>query len=313
MARRTAVVTGASGFIGAALVEHLVHEGIEVYAVVRRGCEHKVQLKHPLATIVECDLSEYDSLSDLICPSEGVDAFYHFAWAGTSGVSRGDSELQLSNAGAACKAVEQAAKLGTRRFVFAASIMEEEVLQIAYRQQAPPSAGHIYSAAKLAADSMCYILAAELGIEYTRAVISNVFGPGEYSARFINTTLRKMIAGEPIKLSTCEQLYDFVYIDDAIEGLLRLGMQDALVSSCYIGNRAPKPLREYVVEMRKEIGSSSDLLFGALGQAGSYPSVFAHVGFECMYDELGFEPSVGFSEGIVRTAEQFADNGRRVV
>ena len=312
MARRTAVVTGASGFIGAALVERLVRAGIEVYAIVRRGCERKAQLENPLATIVECDLSEYDSLSDLVRSSEGIDAFYHFAWAGTSGASRGDSELQLSNAGAACKAVEQAAKLGTRRFVFAASIMEEEVLQIAYWQQAPPNAGHIYSAAKLAADNMCYILAAELGIEYARAVISNVYGPGEYSARFINTTLRKMVGGEPIELSTCEQLYDFVYIDDAVVGLMRLGMQDTLASSCYIGNRAPKPLREYVLEMREEIGSSSDLLFGALGQAGSYPSFCGHAGFECMYDALGFESSVGFSEGIARTAEQFADLGRRI-
>ncbi len=81
---KTAIVSGSLGSIGAALVTELVNRRVKVYALVRAAGDPRIAQRLPKeANIIACDMQEYGALPEMI--HEPVDAFFHLAWAGTSG------------------------------------------------------------------------------------------------------------------------------------------------------------------------------------------------------------------------------------
>ena len=116
------VVTGANGFLGTALCGELVHDGVEVFAIVKDESENISKIENlPGIKIVYCDLCDFRDLGRKI-QDKDIDVFYHFAWSGSAGSLRGDAEVQISNIRYCCDAVKAASKLGCKKFVFASSV-----------------------------------------------------------------------------------------------------------------------------------------------------------------------------------------------
>ena len=296
------IITGAGGFIGYALSEKLAGDGTEVYAVVRerRGQWERLEQRGNCHVVV-CDLGHMASLDSLI-PERGFDAFYHLAWQGVSDSDSTDLEVQLGNVRGTAGAVEAAARLGCRKFVFASSIMEYELDKL--MQSALPSGGrNIYRAAKKMASAVARIYCNARPIEYHSALITNVYGPGEFSNRFVVTTLKKMLKGEKLFFSEAAQMYDFCYIDDAVEVLALIGRDGEDNHSYYVGAAQPRPLKEYILEMGDCAGGEPEMDFGGSGE---------FIGVSLDYDEfdihssekgLHYRAGTGFREGIGKTLE----------
>lgn len=137
-----------------------------------------------------------------------IDALYHLAWVGSAGALRGDSDVQIRNIQYTCDTIKACLEINCKRFIFASSIMEYEI-QATMETDAMPSINTLYSSAKVAADYMARTLSGSYGIDYIRAVISNIYGPGETSPRLVNTSLRKMLNNEHCAFSAGNQLYEF--------------------------------------------------------------------------------------------------------
>lgn len=299
------VVTGANGFLGTALCRKLARLGMNVIAIVNKNDNNVKNIPH--VKIVYCALSEYDKLSDLLRGIRKIDVFYHLAWAGTSGELRGDVNTQLANIKAACDAVKACSDIGCERFVFAASIMEYEIY--AYMQtDSIPAKSTLYSTAKLSADYMTRTIANDFGIVYIRAVISNIYGPGECSARLINTSIRKMLNSEHCAFSLGEQLYDFIYIDDAVEAFLAIGNSGVNNRTYYIGNPAPKKLKEFLYEMRDAVNPDLDIGVGEIPFCGVSLS-YDEFDLNTLKQDTGFVTKVDFATGIRKTADWLKEQG----
>ena len=296
---KIAVVTGANGFVGSAVVKELIHNGYKVYAVVRNN--HADRL-HGLGNteIIDCELSEIVKLPELI--HEKCDIFYHFAWSGITGDNRANVNIQLSNTQYSVEAVKSAAKIGCKRFVFAGSIVENESLYAAYTNGNHPGTEYIYGAAKMAAHIMCSATSSELNIEYLNGKIINTYGVGEESARLVNSTIRKCIAGISPKFTAGTQNYDFVYIDDVARAFRLIGENGKPFTSYVIGSSHAKPLKEFLLEMKKAV--APDLLF----KFGDVPFTGIDLplsDFDCSKTEkdTGFKAQISFVEGCKRTYE----------
>ena len=120
---KRAVVTGATGAIGTALIKELIKNNIEVLVFCREGSARNSQIPEaPLVTKKYCDLTELKNTQN--DTGKEYDVFYHFAWAGTTGAARNDMHLQNKNVEYALDAVDTAKRFGCKTFIGAGSQAE---------------------------------------------------------------------------------------------------------------------------------------------------------------------------------------------
>lgn len=294
------IITGANGFIGKNLVKELARKGIKVYAIVKDITSNISEIKNiPNIEIIYCNLDNILELKQKICDI-GIDVFYHFAWAGTSGNTRANYELQLINVKSCCDAVKVAHEMKIKKFILAGSIMEYECQKYIPQDFAKPGVGNIYSIAKLSAHYMAKTLAYNLGIQFVCATISNIYGVGEVSQRLINTTIIKLIKNEETSFTEGNQLYDFIYIDDAIRAFELIGQYGKPFKTYYIGNKKPQLLMEFLLKIKSCINENIELGLGKVpfnGVSLNYTE-FSTMG---LYEDFDFKPIVNFEDGIKKT------------
>lgn len=297
---KKAIVTGANGFVGTALCRELCKQGIQVIAVVRKkdAFIRKAKDLSGLTTVCQ-DLSRFRDLAEMI-PDRDIDVLYHLAWEGSAGALRGDSDVQINNIQYTCDTVRACADLGVKRFIYAASIMEYEINAV-MATDVTPGINTLYASAKTAADHMARAIAGSLGIDYIRAVISNIYGPGEMSPRLINTSLKKMILGEHCAFSAGEQLYDFIYIEDAARAFVAVGKKGKANKVYYIGSQVCQQLKYFLIEMKNQIDPEMEIGLGEIPFHGVSLS-YEEFDRNAVRDDTGFVPQFSFAEGIRNTA-----------
>lgn len=294
---KVAAVTGASGFVGSAVVKELLSNGYYVYALT-----HKNMLCISKNKNLEKILYSMENLNVVNSSIGECDVFFHFAWAGSAGPSRGEVDLQLKNAQWTVDAVNLAKELGCERFVGAGSITEYETMHATWKKGGKPNINHIYGGGKLAAHTMAKAVAADIGIDFLWGVISNAYGPGELGPRLINTTIRKIINGESPKFSSGIQNYDFVYIDDVARAFRLICENGKPFSEYVIGSSNAKPLRDFLLEMKDSIGKDVEFIFGDSAFEGINLPLSV---FDCTStgEDTGFKADTNFKEGIKLTKE----------
>ena len=294
---KKAIVTGANGFVGSAVIKELVRNNVEVLALCHKIPANK--LENSLITYKEFELS---NIKELDIQKDYYDIFYHFAWAGSAGSDRANTALQLQNAQWTIDALNFAKNIGCIRFVCAGSIIEYETMEACYADGNKPGLGYIYGSAKVAAHTMAMSVAANIGIDLVWAEITNAYGAGEISSRLINTTIRKVIKKESPQFTSGTQNYDFVYIDDVARAFYLIGKNGKAYHSYLIGSGNAKPLKEFLLEMKESIAKDIDFIFGDVPFTGVNLdlSVFDATKTE---KDTGFKAEISFAEGTKKTYE----------
>ena len=304
---KKAIVTGANGFVGTAVCKELSEQGVEVIAIVRRPDELFSDIgKNYGFRIVYAELSNFRNLADFITDRD-VDVFYHFAWVGSAGTLRGDADVQIKNVQYTCDTVRACSDMGCKRFVFASSIMEYEI-EATMATDVTPGLNTLYCSAKVAADYMARTIAGSLGVDYIRAVISNIYGPGELSPRLVNTSIRKMLKGEYCAFSAGEQLYDFIYVTDAAKTFVAIGVKGKSNRTYYIGSHEPKPLKEFLITLRDCVDPSIEIGLGKLPFSG-VSLTYKEFDIYAVKNDTGFVPKISFKEGINKTVAWIREVG----
>ena len=300
------IVTGANGFIGTALCRELSNQGISVIAVVRNEEENISNIENLKGLrVVYSDLSEFKKLHKKISDRD-VDVLYHLAWVGSAGSLRGNSEVQFNNIRYTCDTVEACSKMNCKRFVFASSIMEYEI-EVLMATDATPGINTLYSSAKVSADYMARTIAGSLEVDYIRAVISTIYGPGELSPRLVNTSIRKLLKGEHCAFSAGEQTYDFIYIDDAAKTFVAIGEKGVTNRTYYIGSQNPKPLKDFLCELRDQVDPNIEIGLGEIPFNG-VSLTYDEFNVYAVKEDTGFVPTVSFAEGIKSTIKWIKEN-----
>jgi len=300
---RRVMITGATGMIAVALINQLIKEDTEVYAVCRPNSSKYNNIpKDDKIKIVECDISELLTLEGKF--EEEFDAFYHFGWAGTFGDSRNDAFLQNLNVKYTLDAVKLAKSIGCKCFIGAGSQAEygPKNEKISSETLVNPENG--YGVAKYSAGKFSRILAKQLGIRHMWVRIFSIYGPNDNDFTMVMSSIKKLMNRERPVYTKGEQLWDYLYCDDAaraIDLMARKGKDGAVYC---LGSSKVKPLKEYITTIRDSIVKDLELGFGEVEYSPNQV-MYLCADIDNLTNDTGFEPNVTFEEGIKKTIEWY--------
>ncbi len=255
------VITGPTGVIGMALIKRCLELNTEVLAICHKGSKRISQIPQDgRVKILEADLQDYKELS--VETGKEYDIFIHLAWNGTFGDTRNDMGLQSDNIKYTLDAVEFAHRLGCKTFIGAGSQAEYGRVDEPIKPDTPAFPENGYGIAKLAAGRMSRIRCEQLGIKHIWTRIFSVYGPydGEYT--MVMSTLKKMLNGEETHFTAGDQIWDYVYSEDAAQMILDLA-ETAKHGTIYcIANGQSRSLKEYIKDMYEATGCKARLGLG---------------------------------------------------
>lgn len=219
---RGALVTGAGGFIGRALMRCLVARGVRVC-----GADLPGRLAGTGGR--SADFTDVDSARAQIAAAArdiGKEAtVFHLAGIAHAGLCRDAPSAAFSaNVAATANVLEACRVNGLRRVVFPSTALVYSLPRpLPIDEDAPVSARSIYAASKIAAEALLAGYARDFGFSVDIARLGNVYGPDGPADSVVGTLLRQVAREGRIQLKTLAPVRDFVHRDDVAEGLARLG------------------------------------------------------------------------------------------
>jgi len=304
---RRILVTGGAGFLGQAVCRRLLAQGHEVmcldnYFTSQRGNISDL-VGHPRFELIRHDVTEpffceCDFVFNLACPASPV--HYQFNPIKTTKVS----------------------VLGTMNMLGLAKRTKARILQASTSEvygdpevnpQNEDYWGHVncngvrscYDEGKRVAESLCFDYMRSNNVDIRVARIFNTYGPGmhPYDGRVVSNFIIQALNNEDITIyGDGSQTRSFTYVDDTVEGLLRLMNQTETVGPINLGNThefTVKELAELVVEMT---GSKSKIIYQPL--PGDDPKQ-RRPDITRAKKYLGWEPKVELREGLEKTIAYF--------
>ncbi len=302
-AHGTALVTGASGFIGGHLAERLAEQGVEVAGldIVPPRRALRGAIRH-----YEVDIRDAASVSRVIAEVR-PDVVYHLAAQASVSVSMRDPVLDIeANITGTVHLARAAIEAGTRRFVFfstgGALYGAPEVIPV--DESRVPEPLSVYGASKLAAERYLALIAAPTDLEVSVVRPGNVYGPAQDphgEAGVIAIFAGRMLKGDPVTIfGDGSQLRDYVYVADVVEAATLAASQQP--DTCLVGTG---------------VGTSTQQIFDLTAVAAGYerPPVYAaerpgdipQIALDSTRAKRvwGWEPRVALADGLAETVEWF--------
>ena len=297
----TAVVNGALGAIGLALMNQLRRRGVRVFAVYRPDSPRRERLPEGVEG-VPCDMRQIGKLAEMI--DGPVDAFFHLAWAGTIGPGRDDMPLQVGNIRCAIEAAQAAKALGCEVFVGVGSQAEHGRIEGKVTADAPCFPTNGYGMAKLCAGQMTRVLCRQLGIRHVWARVLSVYSANDAPLSVISILLDKLFRGERPALTAGEQLWDYLHAEDAGNALCCMAESGRDGTIYPVGSGQARPLREYFEMLRDAVDPALPLGLGEL----PYPPnqvMRLEADIAQLTRDTGFMPTIPFEVGIREVVAQY--------
>ncbi len=295
------IVTGATGMIGASMLEQMVQDGIQVLAVIRPGSRKQKNLpRHELVQVVECDIKKLLSLKERITGT--YDTFYHFAWDGTYGDSRNDAKLQEQNIKNTLDAVELAHALGCSVFVGAGSQAEFGHVEGILSDALPKNPVTGYGIAKYTAGRLSALSCKQYGIRQSWGRIVSTYGPGDNSYTMVMSSIAGMMEGKRLSFTKGDQIWDYLYGADCSRAFYLIGKNGKHGKAYTIGSGEARPLRDFILDIRDVVDPTLEV---GLGERDYYTNQVMHLKADIreLTADTGFVPEVSFRDGIQRTME----------
>lgn len=291
------IITGANGFIGSSLVKRMLQDEVEVFAIDINFSVCRLP-ESPLLYCIETGLDDKDKLVNLLANAKGSDAFYHLAWRGVNGTDKANPAVQLDNAKMATLCAAVAKELGCKKYLCAGTVAEQSVHSLP--NLAATSGGMMYGVAKHCTHLMLETYCKNIWQPFVWMQFSNIYGVGNKTGNLVSYTLGELMAGKEPSFGPAKQPYDFIYVDDLIEVVYRLGFKETKKNCYFIGSGEPRILKEYLLEMGELCGRRDAVKIG-LRQDDGIRYSFDMFDTKALREDVGEYVSMRFTEGIKKT------------
>lgn len=293
-----AIITGATGTIGMALIKKLLEENVEILVLAQKACaKNQLLPKDKKVTVVECNLDEISKLDISLFPHKHYDVFYHFAWVGTMGQDRNNPEVQALNVQYTLDALELAKRFNCKTFIGAGSQAEYGVANTILTPQTPTNPVNEYGKAKLQAGKLLHEHAKAMGIKSIWVRILSVYGPYDNPNTMIMSTIRKLKNHETAQFTQAEQQWDYLFSYDIADAFYILSEKGRSGKTYVLASGNSQPLKSYILELKDLIDPHAKLEFGVIPYVNDQIINLTADISEIVAD-TGWQPKFTFSDGI---------------
>lgn len=309
-ARKRVMVTGGAGFLGSHLIDRLLARGDEVLCVdnlftgTKKNIEHV--LKHDRFEFLRHDITfplyvEVDEIYNLACPASPVHYQHDPVQTTKTSVIGAINMLGLAK------------RTGAKIFQASTS---EVYGDPAVHPQPEGYWGHVnpigprscYDEGKRCAETLFFDYHRQHGLPIKVVRIFNTYGPRMHPSdgRVVSNFIVAALRGEPIPIyGDGSQTRSFCYVDDLVEGFLRLmATDDQVTGPINIGNPGEFSMRELAEKVIAITGSRSEISYLPLPQDDPrqrQPDISR------AKEVLGWTPTVALDEGLARTVDYFRE------
>jgi nucleoside-diphosphate-sugar epimerase len=290
------VVTGATGFLGSAIVRHFIAHGAQVAAVMRPRAD-PWRLADVIHSVVQFRVSSFDdsSLRRHFAYFQ-PDVLIHAAWHGVGNRDR-DDPLQIErNVVPSCTLVDMAAEAGCQTFIGFGSQAEYGPVNTRCDETMLPRPTTLYGAAKVATYYLTQRLAQQRGMRFAWLRIFSTYGPRDNPEWLIPYVIREFLARRKPSLTACEQRWDYLYVDDAARAAHEVAINPKADGAFNLGSGVSVPLRAIVERVRDLVDPSLPIGFGEVMYR---PDQVMHLEADInRLNAIGWKPVVPLDEGL---------------
>lgn len=290
---KIAIITGVTSFLGRSTAKYLLSKGFVVFGIVRPGSE-KIDLLSEIdgIKIVKLDFDNVKS-SDFLCINDlelsndlkelkekNLDiTFLHFGWGAT--LDRSNFMKQMLNVDMSTKAFEFAKVLGAKRFIFAGSQaeMSESPYGVAKKQFATIAENDLSD------------------MQFIHLRIFSVYGNGDRDTSLISTLIRLCKENKDVGLSSCNYLWNFLYIDDFVGIIYKMIERDVSSGTYDIASDDTRLLKEYIIKAHEVLKAKNKLNFG---ERPDSTETFAVPNISKTLEAIGIIDFTKFKDGILK-------------
>jgi len=297
------LVTGAGGFVGAAVARAAASGGHDVFGTVRPG-GNPSRAEQTGATVVPLDLHDKPQVAAALANIR-PDILIHSAWGNVTAHRQANQGAATADIDAACTLVTAGVAAGLKRFVGIGSqaeygLRDKPDNRAAVSEQHLPEPRSLYGAAKLAALALTRQLCAEGAISFAWLRLFATYGPSDNSAWLIPSLIDQILAGKVPRTSAGVQRCDYLYIEDAAEAVIAAAIRPDATGVFNLGSGSALRVRDIVEAIRDLVAPGHPIDFGAVPY-GSNQVWHLQADISQLRQATGWAPATDFQTGLSRT------------
>ncbi|MEK9722755.1 MAG: UDP-glucuronic acid decarboxylase family protein [Rhodospirillaceae bacterium] len=307
--RTRILVTGGAGFIGTNLCTRLVAEGLDVLCVDNFYTGTKDNIAHLLGApnfeVMRHDVTfplyvEVDQIYNLACPASPVHYQYDPVQTTKTSVHGAINMLGL-------------AKRTKARILQASTSEVSGDPQVHPQPESytgnvnPIGPRSCYDEGKRCAETLFFDYKRQHDLPIRVARIFNTYGPYMHpnDGRVVSNFIVQALKGEPITVyGDGSQTRSFCYVDDLVDGLIRLMNTEGLSGPVNLGNPGEFTILELAEKVVAETGAKSEIVFKPLPEDDPMQRC-PDIGLA--KDRLGWSPTIPLADGLTKTVAYFRE------
>lgn len=305
------LVTGASGHLGSYLVERLVREGAEVTALVRPQSDlWRLSDVLDRINVLRADLSDISSVAHAINQAK-PDAAFHLAWQGVTSAFKDSPEQITLNVRDSLNLFEVVRAAGCKLWIGVGSQAEYGPHEGVLTEETPVRPLTAYGVGKLCTGLLTRKLCELSGMRYVWLRLLATYGPKDDERHLLPSVIRRLLAGEEVSLTPGEQIWDYLFVEDAAEAIYRAAVTPQAEGVFNLGSGEAHSIRSVIERTRDLIDPSLPLGFGEV----PYPPdqlMRLETSIDRLRRETEWMPRVNLDEGLRRTIDWHKEKGRIV-
>ncbi|MDR0306955.1 MAG: SDR family oxidoreductase [Chitinispirillales bacterium] len=304
------LVTGGAGFLGSHLCERLTEQGHDVICLDnyftgrKKNVEHLIDkrnfelMRHDVAFPIYL---EVDQIYSLACPASPIHYQYNAVKTIKTSVMGAINVLGLA------KRVKARVLQASTSEVYG-DPQEHPQKETYWGNVNPIGLRSCYDEGKRVAETLFFDYHRMNNVDIRVIRIFNTYGPRMHpnDGRVVSNFIVQALRGNDITIyGDGEQTRSFCYVDDLIEGMMRLMNTDSVIGPVNVGNPGEFTIKQLAEQVIYFTGSKSKIIYKPLPSDDPRQR---RPDISLAKEKLGWEPVVPLNEGLIKTIEYFRDN-----